>query len=150
MKDLKSNARDLRRKQTRSEGLLWSLLRGGQLCGMRFRRQQPIAPWIVDFACLAGRLVVEIDGDYHDATQPADLRRQIDLENRGWTVLRFSADDVEKDAESIARAIAAALGVEYSFTPRRKTGSDMRSAKAKRPHAGRPSPRCRSTLPGGG
>lgn len=133
MTNPKYNARELRKRQTRSEGLLWSILRGGQLCGLKFRRQHPIAPWIVDFACVAKQLVVEIDGGYHDATQEEDLRRQRDLEQRGWTVLRFTDKDVEQDAESVARSIAVQVGLEYRFTPRRKTGSGMKSIKVQNP-----------------
>ena len=69
-------ARDRRKNATRSEGLLWSILRGKQLCGLKFRREHPIEPWIVDFACVSKHLVIEIDGGYHDATIENDLRRQ--------------------------------------------------------------------------
>ena len=90
-------ARSLREKQTRSEGLLWSILRARQLCGLKFRRQHPIGPWITDFACREKMLVVEIDGGYHDETVEEDLTRQKYLESLGWTVIRFTAEDVEQD-----------------------------------------------------
>ena len=61
-----SRARALRKTQTRSEGLLWSVLRAKQLCGLKFRRQYPIETWIVDFACPEKMLIVEVDGGYHD------------------------------------------------------------------------------------
>ena len=75
-------ARSLRKRQTVSEGLLWSLLRAKQLCGLKFRRQHPIEPWIVDFACRERMLVVEIDGGYHDNVVENDLKRQEHLESR--------------------------------------------------------------------
>ncbi|MEX1028058.1 MAG: endonuclease domain-containing protein [Candidatus Paceibacterota bacterium] len=132
MTNAEHNARHLRQHQTRSEGLLWSVLRAGQLCGLKFRRQHTISPWIVDFACIAKRLIVEIDGGYHDATQEEDLRRQRDLETRGWTVLRFTDEDVERDAEAVARSIIARVGLEYQFKPRQTTGSGKKSIKAKK------------------
>ena len=62
-----SNARTLRRSMTGVELLLWSRLRRQQLGGNRFRRQAPIGPYIVDFACFQARLLIEIDGPSHDA-----------------------------------------------------------------------------------
>lgn len=56
-------AKSLRRTQTETEGLLWSTLRRKQLCGMKFRRQHPIEPYLADFACVSKRLVVELDGE---------------------------------------------------------------------------------------
>ena len=75
-------------------------------------------------------LVVEIDGGYHDVTIAEDLRRQQDLQRLVWTVIRFSDDDVENDAEAVARAIAEELSIPYEFKKRQKTGSGMRSIKA--------------------
>ena len=118
-------ARSLRKTQTVSEGLLWSVLRARQLCGLKFRRQHPIDPWIVDFACPEKMLVVEIDGGYHDNVVENDLKRQEHLASLGWKVIRFSDKDVEEDAEAIARAIARELDLEYQFSPRKATGSGM-------------------------
>ena len=59
-----------------------------------------------------------------------DLKRQKHLESNGWKVIRFSDKDVEEDAEAIARAIARELDLEYEFTPRKATGSGMRSVRA--------------------
>ena len=125
-----NRARSLRLNQTRSEGLLWSILRAKQLCGLKFRRQYPIGPWVTDFACADRMLVVEIDGGYHDETIAIDLRREKDLEQLGWTVIRFSDDDVENDGEAVGRAIANELGIPYEFKKRQATGSGMRSVRA--------------------
>src|SRR6056297_2221334 len=92
-----SRARALRKTQTRSEGLLWSVLRAKQLCGLKFRRQYPIETWIVDFACPEKMLIVEVDGGYHDHVTEADLKRQQKLEALGWKVIRFSDAEVEED-----------------------------------------------------
>lgn len=65
-------ARGLRRRQTDSESVLWRHLRDRQLHQAKFRRQHPIGPYIVDFCCLAHRLVVELDGGHHIAQIRAD------------------------------------------------------------------------------
>ena len=125
-------ARSLRKTQTVSEGLLWSVLRARQLCGLKFRRQHLIEPWIVDFACPEQMLVVEIDGGYHDNVVEHDLKRQKHLESMGWKVIRFRDKDVEEDAEAVARAIARELNLEYKFSPRKATGSGMSDMNATR------------------
>jgi very-short-patch-repair endonuclease len=69
-------ARSLRETKNTSEKLLWSILRGKQVCGLRFRCQHPIGTFSADFACVTKRLVVEIDGGYHDLIGEADLQRE--------------------------------------------------------------------------
>jgi very-short-patch-repair endonuclease len=120
-----TRTRSLRKSQTTSEGLLWSVLRAKQLCGLRFRRQHRIEPWIVDFACPQKRLAVEIDGGYHDNVVDDDLKRQQHLEALRWKVIRFSSKEVEEDAEAVARTIARALNLPYAFEPHTATGSGM-------------------------
>lgn len=78
-----SHARERRKQRTTSEGLLWSILRARQLCGLKFRREHPIGGSIVDFACEAKMLVVEIDGAYHDQRQEQDLAREQVLQDLG-------------------------------------------------------------------
>ena len=131
----KTRARSLRKNQTSSEGLLWSVLRAKQVCGLKFRRQHSIGPWIVDFACPEKMLVIEIDGGYHDETQEEDIRRQKSIEQLGWKVLRFTDEDVEEDAEAVARAVAKALNVPYEFRKRKATGSGMMNVKATKNNA---------------
>ena len=125
--DNSTRARSLRKTQTISEGLLWSVLRGKQLCGLKFRRQHPIEPWIVDFACPQKMLIVEIDGNYHDNVVEDDLKRQKKLEDLGWKVIRFTDKEVEEDSEAVARAIARELNLPYEFRPRKATGSGMKN-----------------------
>ena len=110
-----ANARDLRKRQTDAESLLWYVLRGRRLCGIKFRRQYPIEPWIADFACPERMLVIELDGAYHDATYDADHRREKDLRRRGWDVIRFSNDEVMDDVEAVAIAFAKQLGLTPEF-----------------------------------
>jgi len=87
-------ARYLRRTMSGVEWDLWSCLRGRRLDGFKFRREALIGPYIVDFACLSGRLVVEIGGDSYDRSPPSDSVRSAWLEIRGFRVVRFTPDDV--------------------------------------------------------
>jgi len=87
------------------ERLLWSRLRGRQLGGHKFRRQVPLEPFVLDFACYASRLVIEIDGPAHDATVPQDAARDAYLERTGFRVLRFSADDVLQRLDDVLATI---------------------------------------------
>jgi very-short-patch-repair endonuclease len=128
--DVTARSRALRKSQTTSEGLLWSVLRASQLCGLKFRRQHPIEPWFVDFACPRKMLVVEIDGGYHDHVVDDDLKRQKHLEALGWKVIRFTDKEVQEDSEAVARAIARELNLPYEFKRRSATGSGMKNLNA--------------------
>jgi leucyl-tRNA synthetase len=145
-------ARSLRRTETKTEKLLWSVLRGKQVCGLKFRRQHSIGQCYVDFACVSQKLVVEIDGGYHDEVGEADLRREAIIRQEGWDIIRFSDRDVEDDPEAVAIGIAKHLGLKYEYRKRAATGSGMESVKApnKRSEGTPPRPLPRPTLPEGG
>jgi len=104
---LTARARTLRRDVTPPERTLRRLLRAGQL-GVRFRRQHPTPPSVVDFACVEARLAVEVDGVAHVAFA-ADAERDAALRTQGWRVLRVWNNDVMGNREGVAQAIAAAL-----------------------------------------
>jgi very-short-patch-repair endonuclease len=87
-------ARALRRTSTVVEQALWDLLRSRRFRGMKFRRQFPIGKYIVDFVCLAGNLIIEADGAHHALVPARDRLRDEWLQSRGFTVLRFSNDDI--------------------------------------------------------
>jgi len=107
------NARRLRRTATIPERMLWNRLRGVRLAGLKFRRQQPIGPYIVDFFCHEVGLVVEIDGRSHDGRGTQDFRREEFLRRQqGLQVLRVTNDDVLKETESVLLAILRAAGKE--------------------------------------
>jgi adenine-specific DNA-methyltransferase len=110
-----ARARALRNRQTKAESLLWYVLRNRRLCGLKFRRQFPVEPFIADFACVKARLIVEIDGGYHDYTYADDRSRQRRLEQSGWKVLQFSNEDVLDDVQAVAVAIARHLNREPVF-----------------------------------
>ncbi|MGD0144739.1 MAG: endonuclease domain-containing protein [Rhizomicrobium sp.] len=105
-------AKLLRANQTEAELRLWYLVRNKRLAGVRFRRQQPIGPYFVDFFCASGRLVVELDGSQHADGEQAkhDEVRSKWLSERGYRVLRFWNVDVLKNPESVIDAITNAIG----------------------------------------
>ena len=116
-------ARSLRQATTFPERLLWGVLRGGRLDGLKFRRQEPIGQFVVDFCCYAARLIVEIDGRSHEGRQLADRRRTEFLERQGFQVVRFLNDQVLDDLEAVALSIAriarARAGIPADVKPAR-------------------------------
>ena len=117
------HARELRSSETNSEQLLWSMLRGSQLCGLKFRRQHPIDPFIADFVCIKHKLVVEIDGGYHNYTFAEDQTREAHLRKQGWQVFRVTSMQVEENPYGVGMMIAEHLGLEFKFRKRNGTGS---------------------------
>ncbi len=98
---------------TYTEAKLWDRLR---VFDVRFRRQAPIGPYVVDFACLRKRFVVEVDGGVHERSDVAvrDLKRDDWLASQGFGVLRVSAKRVEDDIDGVVDEIAKAVG---AFVP---------------------------------
>ncbi|MGH6932941.1 MAG: endonuclease domain-containing protein [Dongiaceae bacterium] len=95
----------MRRFPTKAEQLLWHHLRKKRIGNLRFRRQFRLDHCIVDFVCLPIRLVIEVDGPYHDQTFEADSSRTARLSSLGFRVLRFSNDDVMNNLEGVVRSI---------------------------------------------
>jgi very-short-patch-repair endonuclease len=106
-----ANARKLRRDATDAERRLWSALRDRRLDGYRFRRQYPIGPFIVDFACTKERVIVEADGGQHSDSN-TDGHRTAWLESRGWRVIRFWNNEITNNAEGVIDAILRELSGE--------------------------------------
>src|SRR5271166_5108006 len=84
----RARARTMRGTPTDAELRLWRLLRDRRLSSLKFRRQVPVGPYIVDFLCVGSRLIVEVDGSQH-AESPRDEVRDAYLAREGWIVLRF-------------------------------------------------------------
>jgi len=106
--ELLTRAAELRQRMTPEERLVWQELRGNRL-GVHFRRQQPLAPYIVDFYCHAARLAVEIDGSSHREQQGYDRLRDDYFRRQGIQVLRLSNALVRDDLASVIATIRAAL-----------------------------------------
>ena len=98
-------ARNLRKRQTDSENLLWRHLRKKQIEGFKFRRQHPIGDYIVDFVCLENRLILEVDGSQHKAADCKDAERDAWLQNEGYKILRIWSNDVIRNIEGVIEAI---------------------------------------------
>ncbi len=101
-------AKRMRRDPTEAEARLWSILRAGRMAGAKFRRQEQIGDFIVDFVCFRARLVIEADGSQHGASD-ADKARDAWLTAQGFRVLRFWNNDILGDTDAVAAAIHAAL-----------------------------------------
>jgi very-short-patch-repair endonuclease len=104
-------ATHLREEATDAERKLWSVLRSAQVAGLRFRRQQPIGPYVVDFCCSSAKLIIELDCDQHGADHNAlyDEARSDWLMRRGYRVLRFPNADVFKKQQFIIDSIVHVL-----------------------------------------
>jgi very-short-patch-repair endonuclease len=104
--DTTVQARELRRSMTLPEGLLWQVLRK-RPGGFKFRRQHPLAPYVLDFYCAETKLVIEVDGSAHNmGDRPQhDARRDVWLREQGLRVIRFDAADVMNDLNSAVLAI---------------------------------------------
>jgi len=100
-----TRARELRRNPIDAERKLWWKLRYRQLDGCRFRRQVPVGQYIVDFACLSHRLLIEIDGSQHGEKVAYDQARTRWLESRGYRVKRFWNGDVLRDTDGVVETI---------------------------------------------
>ena len=103
------NAQTLRETRTDAEGLLWHYLRDKQLDGYKFRRQQPIGPYIVDFACMPHKLLIELDGSQHADQHTYDQKRDAFLREQGYTILRFWNNEVFDHCVEVLESIYAAL-----------------------------------------
>ena len=93
---------------TDSERRLWSRLRGEQL-GVKFRRQHPLGHYIADFACLAPKLIVELDGSQHQGQQEYDERRDAFFRGQGFDVLRFASNTAFTEPDGVLQVIAERL-----------------------------------------
>ena len=102
-----ARARQLRRKMTLPEVLLWQRLRGAP-GGCKFRRQHPSGAYVLDFYCADARLAVEVDGQGHDARQVEDVHRDRWFADAGIKTLRIAATDVLRDPDAAAAAVLSA------------------------------------------
>ncbi len=104
-----ARARRLRKQLSDAEKRLWSRLRHNQIDGHHFRRQRPVGPFIVDFACVRQCLIVEVDGGQHADRAAGEASRTAFLEKRGYRVLRFWNNEVLANTDGVLEMIRIAL-----------------------------------------
>lgn len=101
-------AKALRQNITDAEQLLWRHLRAHRLNGQKFRRQQPIGPYVVDFVHLGAKLIVEADGGQHSQSE-SDVVRDEWLTSQGFKIMRFWNNDILNNTDAVLTAILDAL-----------------------------------------
>ena len=105
MDPIRLRARALRHNATDTEKLLWRRIRMWQVDDYKFRRQQPLGRYIVDFVCLEKRVVVELDGGQHAEQSANDMRRDEWLREQGFIVLRFWNHEVVQNIDDVTEKI---------------------------------------------
>ncbi len=119
-------ARRLRKTPTRAEEFFWTLVRDRAFEGLRFRRQVPIGQYVVDFACLSARLIIEADGGVHALRTFDDAKRDAWLTLQGFRVLRFSNGDILARPNHVLAEIREVVGkppsVRLRLTPSPEMG----------------------------
>ena len=111
-------ANGLRQKQTEEEKRLWFKLRDKQACGVKFRRQEPIGTYIVDFVNYENKLIIEVDGNPHneEAIKINDGYRTEWLKSQGFKVLRFWNCEIINDLEKVVEKIKEKLNNDFTLT----------------------------------
>lgn len=117
-KPLVGIAKCLRREMTYAERVLWREVRAHRFAGFKFKRQEPLGLYVVDFVCYQARLIVELDGGQHALQQEADAQRTRWLESRGFRVLRFWNNDVFSNIAGVMHEIERSLVSPLSPSPR--------------------------------
>jgi very-short-patch-repair endonuclease len=145
MTTLRRRARRLRNEATDAERHLWQALRRRQIEGVRFRRQVPLAGYIVDFLCPQAKLVVEVDGDQHASAIEYDEVRTARLVHAGYRVLRYANRDVLLRLTDVVDDICRHLT--RDFTPPQPARPSLafgrsawRASAMRKRHASPPSP----------
>lgn len=110
-------ARRLRHELTDTERLLWRELRAHRFQGFKFRRQQPLGDYIVDFICFEQKLIIELDGGQHAEAREYDRQRDAWLQERGYQVLRFWNNEVTGNLEGVLERVLMACGHHPSPPP---------------------------------
>ena len=118
-------ARRLRKSPTRAEDFFWALVRDRAVDGLRFRRQVPIGFYVVDFACLSARLIVEADGGVHALRTFDDAKRDAWLTSQGFEVLRFPNAEILGKPNHVLAAVRHAAGKPPSERLRRPPSPEM-------------------------
>jgi len=111
MGNLTNIARMLRQRSTKAEKVLWRKLSSRQLEGYKFRRQQPIGPYIVDFVNFEEGIIIELDGGQHATDRERDTEREDWLKGEGFQIIRFWNNDVFQNLDGVLETIRRKLNV---------------------------------------
>ncbi len=103
----------MRKNATDAERLLWRHLRGKNMAGVKFRRQQPLGNYIVDFISHSHRLVIELDGGHHALQRKKDALREQFIEQEGYRVLRFWNNEVLQNLEGVLEVIRIGIATDF-------------------------------------
>ena len=114
LKYLKKYRKELRGNLTNAEAYFWNQIKTRKLHNLKFRRQHSIKNYIVDYYCAQYQLIIELDGDYHNDPEQhdKDLRRDEELENMGFTLLRYENRYVFEELEHVLNDIKKHCGIE--------------------------------------
>jgi len=126
IKKLKKHSRNLRINSTKTERFLWKHLRNKQVEGFKFRRQQPIGRYIVDFVNFEERLILELDSGQHAVYRKRDIIRDAFLEKEGYRVLRFWDNEVLNNIEGILEVIIQNLSPSPHPSPLKGEGRNKK------------------------
>lgn len=109
--NLKELAAINRKKATKAEACLWKYALSKKQTGYTFKRQRPVLNYIADFMCQELKLIIEVDGSSHDdlVVRLKDLKRVMELENFGFTVIRFTDEDVLENMDDVKRMISKTI-----------------------------------------
>ncbi len=102
-------AKAMRAQPTEAERAIWHILRAGRLDGLKFKRQVPLGPYIVDFICFEEKLIVEVDGGQHGESA-RDAQRDASFAAAGFRTLRIWNNEALSNRDGVARSILAAVG----------------------------------------
>ena len=100
-----AKAKELRKNSTDAERVLWQRLRAHRFAGYKFRRQQPLGQYIVDFVCFERHLIIELDGGQHAEQAVYDAERSAWLQSQRFRMLRFWNHEVLTDVETVEEVI---------------------------------------------
>jgi very-short-patch-repair endonuclease len=119
-------AQALRKNMTPEERIFWERVRRNQVLGLPFRRQQPIAGFVVDFYCNTARCVVEIDGGIHDEPErkKEDVKRRKVFENRGLIEIRYTNQEVREDIDGVIERLKKALALIIASKGRKEANEE--------------------------
>ena len=116
------NAKLLRKNMTDAERILWQQLRAKRFTGFKFKRQQPLGRYIVDFVCLEAKLVIELDGGQHQDAVKKDTMRDAWLKAEGYSVLRFWNNEfLQNQTGCLEKVLAELNAVTLSLNPSGRT-----------------------------